>query len=99
MQYTTDLFGMTFLVGMVLALISVVCFLYLWGEVSKISFVPILYCMGALISFWIGMTIVIGELEYPLSSQIGLIGGYFLFVMAFIQAYYELRVKEKSVAG
>lgn len=98
MQYTTDLFGLTFIVGMMLAVISAICFLYLWGEVNKISIVPSFYCFGSIISFFIGMSIVIGEPEYPLYSIVGLVGGCFLFVMAFIQTYYERRVKEKSVA-
>ncbi len=96
MQYTLDLFGLAYLIGIVLSIVLAICFLYLWAEVNKISFVPSLYCVGALVSYWIGCSMIIGELQYPLYSKIGLVGGYFLQTMAFIQVYFELRKKKIS---
>jgi hypothetical protein len=90
MQFMLDVVSIGILIGYILSVTFILVFLILWTIRDTISSVPLMYSVGSLLVIQVGCTYVVGETGFPLHTQIGLFGGYFLLLLALIQVYYEI---------
>lgn len=90
-----ELGAIAFFLGYILGGVFIVIFRILW-KMKKMSWIPLAYSVGALITLNIGASFTIGTApDLPIHSQIRLAGASLLLVIAIIQSFYDTKQKIK----